>query len=70
MFKKNLLGLIRDLTARKEYQQSVGRKLYAADEAALSAAKEMVAEEFCFSLGLLEKDVAPYILRHLAGEKS
>ena len=58
---RELLSVIKCIYARKAWTLEVGKKLANADEIVLSSAERLVREEFAYTLGIEEGEVAEYI---------
>ena len=64
---EELLYLIRCIYERKRQLTEKGKKLTSADDNVLASAEKLVREEFAFTLGITEGEVAEYIREKIEG---
>ncbi len=62
---KALLGLIMCVYRKKQEKEALGKSLSSTDENILRLARELIEEEFAFSLGCPKENVADYIQKKL-----
>ncbi len=65
--RRNLVGLVRTLKAKKDELAAKGKKLHVADERALASAEKVIAEEFSEVLEIKKSEVGTFIESLLSG---